>query len=123
MSDWVPVHADSTVVPTFRTSNGRLRRRLLLGSFALTEIPLSRLRGIVLDMALSAPHPAAFELRSGPQTRPRDKAADRLFLRATGDGWSLLNSADEVLFRGFGLAGRRQCLEFAREIRVLVVYT
>ena len=75
-------------------------------------------------MALLAPHPAAFELRSGAQIRrPRDEAADRLYLRPTGDGWSVLTSAGELLFYGFGLAGRRQCLEFARGIGVLVVYT
>lgn len=95
----------------------------LLGLFALSETPLSCLRGIVLYMALLAPHPAAFELRSGPPIRrPRDEAADRLYLRPTGDGWSVLNSAGEVLFCGLGLAGRRRCLEFARDIGVLLVY-
>ncbi len=85
--------------------------------------PLSRLRGIVLYMALLAPHPAACELRSGPQIRRRrDEAAGRLYLRPTGDGWSVLNSAGEVLFCGFGLAGRRRCLEFARDMGVLLVY-
>lgn len=96
----------------------------LFGFFALSETQLSRLRVTVLYMALLAPHPAAFELRSGSQLRrTRDEAADRLYLRPTGDGWSVLNSAGEVLFWGFGLAGRRRCLEFARGIGVLVVYT
>lgn len=77
---------------------------------------------IVLCMALSAPHPAAIELRGDRRPRSRDEAVDRFYLRPTEDGWSLLNSGGRVLFRGFGLAGRRQCLEFARETGVLVVF-
>ena len=79
--------------------------------------------GIVYCMALSSPHSAAFEVRSGRRSWPRDDSAERLYLRATEDGWSLLNSAGEVLFRGFGLDGRRQCLEFAREIGILMVFS
>jgi hypothetical protein len=74
-------------------------------------------------MALSSPHSAAFEVRSGRPSWSRDDSAERLYLRPTEDGWSLLNSAGEVLFRGFGLDGRRQCLEFAREIGILTVFS
>jgi hypothetical protein len=73
-------------------------------------------------MASLASHPAAFEIRSGREPCVRDQASDRLYLRATGDGCSLLNSDGEVIFHGLGLTGRRQCLEFAREFGVLVVY-
>jgi hypothetical protein len=73
-------------------------------------------------MSSLAPHPAAFEIRSGRKPCVRDQAADHLYLRATGDGWSLVNSDGEVLLHELGLAGRRQCLEFARETGVLVVY-
>jgi hypothetical protein len=79
--------------------------------------------GIVYCMALSSPHPAAFEVRCGRPSLSRDDAADRLYLRATEDGWSLLNSAGKVLFRGFGPDGRRQCLEFARDIGILTVFS
>lgn len=42
-------------------------------------------------------------------------------LRATGDGWVLLGADGEVVFHGLGVGGRRQCLEFARELGVLAV--
>jgi hypothetical protein len=73
-------------------------------------------------MAVSAPHPSAFELRAGRRPWPREEVADRLYLRETGDGWSLLNSRGEVLIHGLGLGARRKCLEFAREVGVLVVF-
>jgi hypothetical protein len=64
---------------------------------------------------------AAFELRIRVDARGREAVSRRLSLRPTGDGWSLLAPSGEVVFRGFGLAGRRQCLEFAREHGVLAV--
>ncbi len=42
-------------------------------------------------------------------------------LRATEDGWSLMARDGKVVFRGFGLAGRRQCLQFAHQLGVLAV--
>ena len=45
----------------------------------------------------------------------------RYSLRATEDGWSLLAPTGQVVFRGFGLASRRACLEFARDSGVLAV--
>jgi hypothetical protein len=72
-------------------------------------------------MTSVAHHPAAFAVHVDRDPRLRDESDGRLYLRATGDGWSLLNPAGEVLFRGFGLAGRRQCLEFARANGVLAV--
>lgn len=74
-------------------------------------------------MSAISHRPAAFELRTRVEKRERDAGAatQRLSLRATGDGWSLLAPNGQVLFRGFGLAGRRQCLEFARRLGALTV--
>ena len=44
----------------------------------------------------------------GGEAHARDGATSRLSLQATEDGWSLLSPEGEVVFRGFGLAGRRQ---------------
>lgn len=55
-------------------------------------------------------------LRSGAVTR-------RCSLRATEDGWSLLAPDGKVIFRGRGLTSRRECLEIARELGVMVVIT
>jgi hypothetical protein len=63
-------------------------------------------------MAATAPKQVALEL-----------PLERLWLRATGDGWSLVDSNGDVVFRGVGRASRRQCLEFAREHGVLTVLT
>jgi hypothetical protein len=51
----------------------------------------------------------------------RATEVERLWLRATGDSWSLMNSDGEVLFYGQGLAGRRECLDFARSVGALCV--
>jgi hypothetical protein len=51
----------------------------------------------------------------------RDDAIRRLTLRATGNGWSLLGPRGEEVFHAPGVAGRRKCLEFARDHGVLVV--
>lgn len=75
----------------------------------------------VHHMTSLAHHPAAAIVRTGAQSRARDEAADRLYLRPTGDGWSLLNADGQVLLRGLGVGARRQCLEVARELGVLVV--
>jgi hypothetical protein len=65
---------------------------------------------------------AAFGVRPLGEPRQRAAAVRRLSLQPTGDGWSLMASNGEVVFRGFGLAGRRQCLEVARELGVLTVF-
>jgi hypothetical protein len=62
---------------------------------------------------------AAIELHSG--LRLADGPPDRLWLRATSDGWSLLDPSGQVLFQGLGRSSRRQCLEFARRQGVLAV--
>jgi hypothetical protein len=65
--------------------------------------------------------PQAIELRLDPQPYRGFASAQRLSLRATGDGWSLLAPDGSLVFRGFGVAGRRQCLEFAVDRGVLAV--
>lgn len=62
---------------------------------------------------------AAIELHAG--LRLADGPPDRLWLRATDDGWSLLDPSGQVLFHGLGQASRRECLEFARSRGVLAV--
>ena len=62
---------------------------------------------------------AAIELHSG--IRLADGPPDRLWLRATSDGWSLLDPSGKVLFYGLGQSARRECLEFARNRGVLAV--
>ena len=62
---------------------------------------------------------AAIDLHSG--LRLADGPPDRLWLRATDDGWSLLDPSGKVLFGGFGQSSRRECLEFARSRGVLAV--
>jgi len=65
-------------------------------------------------------HPrAALELHAGIELS--EGPPDRMWLRATSDGWSLLDASGKVLFRGLGSDSRRQCLEFARSQGVLAV--
>jgi hypothetical protein len=71
-------------------------------------------------MAVIANRPAAIELHAGLGVLA-DRIPDRLWLRATGDGWSLVAPDGHVLFHALGLSGRRECLEFARERGVLAV--
>lgn len=64
-----------------------------------------------------AQKPAAFEVRLGG----KPATGHRLILLPTGDGWSLVGPNGELAFHGLGTAGRRECLEFAREHGVLWV--
>jgi hypothetical protein len=70
-------------------------------------------------MSAIAPSRAAIELHSA--LRLADGPPDRLWLRATDDGWSLLDPSGKVLFYGLGQSSRRECLEFARSRGVLAV--
>ncbi len=72
-------------------------------------------------MTASAHRATAFELRRGHGGLIPAAAAQRVSLRATEDGWSLLNPRGEVIFRGLGRASRRECLERARNLGVLAV--
>jgi hypothetical protein len=78
---------------------------------------------IIKLMIATAPHPAAFEVRSRDYARERTGTASRVSIWATEDGYSLLASDGTVLFRALGRGGRHQCLEYAREHGVLVVYS
>ncbi len=78
-------------------------------------------RGDRVLMTATAHKPAAFELRRGRESLHRKAAAQRYWLRATEDGWSLLAPSGKILFRGLGEASRRECLEFARAAGVLAV--
>jgi hypothetical protein len=69
----------------------------------------------------SAQRPAALTARIGRAVRVGARSRGRLWLRDTGDGWSLLDRDGGVCLRGPGLAGRRQWLEFASSHGVLAV--
>jgi hypothetical protein len=77
---------------------------------------------IIKLMIAAAPEPAAFEVRVRDYARQRTGPAPRVSIWATEDGYALIASDGTVLFRGLGRGGRRQCLEYAREHGVLVVY-
>lgn len=72
-------------------------------------------------MTALARHPTAFAVQATGDVRRRLGAVNRLSLRATEDGWSLLTRDGVVVFRGLGLAGRRQCLQHAHDLGVLAV--
>ncbi len=76
-----------------------------------------------MEVTASATTPTAFEIRTLGRAHRRDRADGRMSLRATEDGWSLVAPDGTVVFRGLGLAGRRQCLQYAREHGVLCVYS
>lgn len=64
---------------------------------------------------------AALEIRGRDNVRGCVAAADRLWLRPTEDGWSLMARDGAVVHRGIGLASRRECLRRARDLGVLSV--
>jgi hypothetical protein len=74
-------------------------------------------------MIAAAPKPAAFEVRVRDYARQRTGTARHVSIWATEDGYSLVAPDGTVLVRGLGRDGRRQCLEYAREHGVLVVYS
>jgi len=67
-------------------------------------------------------HPMAFEVRFMPRAGDT-RTAGQPTLRASGDGYSLLGPTGEVLHRGFGPRGRRECLEAARARGILAVFS
>lgn len=64
---------------------------------------------------------AALQIRGLDHVRGHLAAADRLWLRPTDDGWSLIARDGVVVFRGIGLQSRRDCLRRARDLGVLSV--
>jgi hypothetical protein len=83
---------------------------------------LLRLRRKLVQQMTAIVHKlVALELHASRRAQRRDAAGRRLSLRATEDGWSLIAPDGHLVFRGFGLDGRRRCLEFARDLGVLAV--
>jgi hypothetical protein len=72
-------------------------------------------------MRTLARRPAAFTIRTAERRAYHGTGHDCLILRPTEDGWSLISPSGELVFRGLGTAGRRHCLEFARDHGVLSV--
>ncbi len=75
-------------------------------------------RGAPVAVAHTTP---AFETRGQGAVRDCPAAVDRLWLRATERGWSLITSDGAVVFGGIGLASRRQCVRRAYDLGVLAV--
>jgi hypothetical protein len=67
--------------------------------------------------------PAAVEICSDERSQATVHSHARLILRPTEDGWSLIGPDGHLVFRGFGLKGRRECLEFARGCGVHAVFS
>jgi hypothetical protein len=63
----------------------------------------------------------ALEVRGLENVRERRTAADRLWLRPTDDGWSLMARDGVVVFRGIGIESRRECLRLAHDLGALSV--
>jgi hypothetical protein len=61
-------------------------------------------------------------IASKPFTRKSDAPVGAvLLLRATDDGWALVDPRGEVVFSAEGRAGRQACLAFARDHGVLAL--
>lgn len=78
---------------------------------------------ILLAVTALAHNPLAVEVRRQARASDRARGTTQLRLRPSGDGWSLIDADGAVVFRGFGLRGRRECLEFARRRGVLAVFS
>jgi hypothetical protein len=56
-------------------------------------------------------------------TKGAQPVASVLLLRATDDGWALIDAQGEVVFAADGQRGRQACLAFARDAGVLALNT
>jgi hypothetical protein len=65
--------------------------------------------------------PTVGRLPAGFRDRVRSHTYTQLHLCPDGDGWALLASDGEVVFRAGGIRGRQRCLRFARAHGVLTV--
>jgi hypothetical protein len=76
---------------------------------------LTRLSQTAVAMTSPTHRPGRLEIRTF--TRPcvgdQAHAGVRLTLRPSGDGWSLVGPAGQLVFHALGADGRRSCLEFA----------
>lgn len=70
-----------------------------------------------LLMAALAHTNQAFEIHA------TDFSLDHWRLLSTDDGWSLIRPNGEIAYRALGASGRRRCLELARDLGVLAVYS
>lgn len=68
-----------------------------------------------------AHRPAAFAIHVAEPRRLRRALRRYPLLAPTEDGWSLVGPTGELLFRGSGMRGRRECLEFARDHGIVAV--
>jgi len=76
----------------------------------------------MVRMVSLAPTPTGAQLRLGFRERARTGPLTQLRLRPDGDGWALLASDGELVFRAPGLRGRQRCLRFARAHGVLAIF-
>lgn len=74
-------------------------------------------------MAGSSIHPTALEVRGLNGPMARETRTLRPTLRASDDGWSLIDADGELLFRGLGLGGRHQCLQAAHDLGLPAVFS
>ncbi|MGO9971485.1 MAG: hypothetical protein ACLP01_01375 [Solirubrobacteraceae bacterium] len=106
ISEWPPAQRSLTPSPINGTTrdapDGAITRKLRRGA----------------PVAQTSP---AFETRAQGAVRHCPAAVDRLWLRATERGWSLITSDGAVVFGGIGPASRRQCLRRAYDLGVLAV--
>jgi hypothetical protein len=66
-------------------------------------------------------NPAAFAIAAADKSDVPSTAGGYLILRPTEDGWSLITSDGEVVYRGLGTRARRRCLEVAYQRGVATV--
>jgi hypothetical protein len=72
-------------------------------------------------MTALASTPIAFEIRGASVLA--GEHPERLVLRPTGDGWSLIGPGGDLVYHGLGRRGRHECLRFARDRGVLSVFS
>jgi hypothetical protein len=65
--------------------------------------------------------PAAILVRRSSRERVSASPLATLRLLPSGEGWSLVGPAGELVFDAPGVRGRRRCLEFARAHGVVAV--
>lgn len=72
-------------------------------------------------MSTSTHRSSAFATHMNNKPDVEGRAQGSLILRPADDGWMLVTSDGEVVFRAPGTAGRRQCLKFAQDHGVISV--
>jgi hypothetical protein len=72
-----------------------------------------------MKKSVERPLPVAMQTPSGPGGAAIMPGC--LTLASTEAGWALVDPRGEVLFRSAGVAGRHQCLKFARDHGAIAV--